>query len=581
MNNFPSLTQSEQHQLLEDWTNTQTDYPRNSTIHELFQLQAAQTPDAVAIAYKTQEITYHELDIKSNRLANYLQKNGVTTETLVALYLDRSPDLIITILAILKAGGAYLPLDTSAPKNRIKTILEDSQTPILITKKSELNKLQEMAQDIEIICVDDNLNLTNILNDIERDNKTTTNNLAYVMYTSGSTGKPKGVCILHRGVIRLVKNTNYAHFGSDEVVLQLASIAFDASTFEIWAPLLNGGKLVLMPAKTPSLQEIGEVIKQYNVTTLWLTAGLFNLIVEEQIENLKPLRQLLAGGDVLSITNVKKVLEQLPNCQLINGYGPTENTTFTCCHKITIDDTTKKSIPIGFPIANTQVYILDNDLQLVPIGITGELYIGGDGLARGYLNQPDLTRERFIKNPFSNDPNSRLYKTGDRVRWNKEGNIEFLGRIDFQVKIRGYRVELGEIETVLTKNPQIQSTVILTTEDNPNNKQIIAYIIPKTEITVTELRTYLQDKLPDYMIPSEFIFLKEFTLNINGKIDRQQLLNLRLELNKNNKKIISPRTPIETDLVTIWTEILGKSVSINDEFTQLGGNSLQAIQIIS
>ncbi|WP_414579518.1 amino acid adenylation domain-containing protein [Anabaena sp. CCY 9402-a] len=584
MNDFLSLLQTEQLQLLEKWASTQTDYPRDTTIHDLFKIQARQTPNSIAIAYKNQTLTYQELEHKSNQFANYIQQIGIKKETPIAIYLDSSPDVIITILAILKVGGAYLPLDTSAPGERLKTILEDANSPILITQKSHLDNLEIISENLHTICIDEKLNLADFSDDFTPDIETTADNLAYVMYTSGSTGKPKGVCVLHRGVVRLVKNTNYANFSPNEVILQLASIAFDAATFEIWAALLNGGKLVLMPTKTPTLQEIGAAIKQHNITTLWLTAGLFNLIVEEQIEHLQSLRQLLAGGDVLSMYHVKKVLKLLPNCQLVNGYGPTENTTFTCCHRITIDDLTKDSIPIGRPIANTQVYILDDALQLVPIGIAGELYIGGDGLARGYLNQPDLTAEKFIQNPFSHDPNSRLYKTGDRVRWLPDGTIEFLGRIDFQVKIRGFRVELGEIEAILVQYPSVRSAVVIAQEYQPGDKRLVAYFTKEVNygtVTPGELHHFLQQKLPNYMIPSAFILLEQLPLNGNGKVDRKALPsveNICIDVDNN---CVSLRTPTEERLAIIWKNVLGVQVGIDQPFLEVGGHSLHSTQIVS
>ncbi|OCQ90550.1 hypothetical protein BCD64_28200 [Nostoc sp. MBR 210] len=583
MNIADSLTQFAG-SLLEEWTNTETDYPRNATIYELFRIQVLKTPNSVAVEYEWQQITYQELENKSNQLADYLRQIGVTTETLVALYLDRSPDVIITILAILKAGGAYLPLDTSAPLERLEIILKDANSPIVITHTSHLNHLASITNQLQIICVDEQSNLTTVSDGTSFYSAVTAQNLAYVMYTSGSTGKPKGVCVTHRGVVRLVKNTNYANFSADEVILQLASIAFDAATFEIWAALLNGGKLVLMPVKTPSLQEIGTAIKEYNVTTLWLTAGLFNLIVEEQIEHLKSLRQLLAGGDVLSRYHVKKVLEELPECQLINGYGPTENTTFTCCHKITVNDLQEDSIPIGRPIANTQVYILDDVLQVVPIGIPGELYIGGDGLARGYLNRPDLTAEKFIQNPFSDDPNSRLYKTGDRARWLPDGTIEFLGRIDFQVKIRGFRVELGEIEAVIAQHPSVRSVVVLAQKDRPGDKRLVAYFTQEAHfggVNSSELRHFLQQKLPNYMIPSAFILLDQLPLNANGKVDRNVLPNLENLCIDIDSNFVLPRTQTEKTLANIWAEVLGFQVGIYQPFLEVGGHSLHATQIVS
>ncbi|HBW33410.1 amino acid adenylation domain-containing protein [Anabaena sp. FACHB-709] len=570
--------------LLEEWTNTKTDYPRNSTIHELFRIQVLTTPNSVAVEYKNQKITYQELENKSNQFAYYLRHIGVKKETLVALYLERSPDVIIAILAILKAGGAYLPLDISAPLERLETIIKDAEAFILITQESQLNYLEKITDEIQTICIDNQSNLTDFSDDISLCSEVTAHNLAYVMYTSGSTGKPKGVCVEHRGVVRLVKNTNYANFSCDEVILQLASIAFDAATFEIWAALLNGGKLVLMPINIPSLQEIGMAIKQYHVTTLWLTAGLFNLMVEEQIEHLKSLQQLLAGGDVLSVYHVSKVIEELPNCQLINGYGPTENTTFTCCHKITVNDLIKDSIPIGRPIANTQVYILDDVLQLVPIGIAGELYIGGDGLARGYLNKPDLTAEKFIPHPFSDKPNSRLYKTGDRVRWLPDGTIEFLGRIDFQVKIRGFRVELGEIEAILAQHPSVRSAVVLAQEYQPADKRLVAYFTREENcntVAPSELRHFLQQKLPNYMIPSAFISLEKLPLNANGKVDRKALPNVDKICIDTDSNFVSPRTPTEARLASIWADVLGIQVGIYQPFLEVGGHSLHSTQIVS
>jgi len=583
MNSPLSLPEFKHHKLLQKWTTTQTDYPYNSTIHDLFQRQAAKSPDAIAIAYQNQQLTYQELEQQSNQLAQYLQSLGVTTETLVSFYLERSPELIITILAILKAGGAYLPLEPSTPPQRLNTILADAQAPILITQKNKLTALPKLPDSLHLLCLDDYFNSTTSSPPVPPTHHVNSHNLAYVMYTSGSTGKPKGVCVPHRGVVRLVKNTNYAHFGADEIVLQLASIAFDAATFEIWGALLNGGKLVLMPAKIPSLPEIATAIKEHKITTLWLTAGLFHLMVEEQIESLKPLRQLLAGGDVLSIPHVKKVLTKLPNCQLINGYGPTENTTFTCCHQITIEDTTKPSIPIGRPIANTQVYILNPDLQPVPIGHPGELYIGGDGLARGYLNQPDLTQERFIANPFSQESNSRLYKTGDKVRWREDGVIEFLGRFDFQVKIRGFRVELAEIEAVLQDYPNVRNVVVLAREDQPGDKRLVAYLVPEDHhqtLNSTHIKSFLLKKLPSYMIPSAFIVLEQFPLNINGKVDRKALPVPHRNLGS-NRQFVQPRNPAEHQIAAIWQEILGFEVGVNETFTDLGGNSLQATRILS
>ncbi|MDJ0843783.1 amino acid adenylation domain-containing protein [Crocosphaera sp.] len=582
---FPLFTPSQQRQPLAEWTENPIDYPRDATIPELFQLQAARIPDRVAIAYKNQEITYYELDRKSNQLAHYLQKIGVKEETLVPIYLDKNPDLIITILAILKAGGAYLPLDTSAPSVRIQAILEDAKASIIVTQKPYLDTIKNINHNLTCIDIDNRAILEDSPDHYSPKSEINGDNLAYVIYTSGSTGKPKGVCVVHRGVVRLVKNNNYANFKENEVILQLASIAFDAATFEIWQPLLNGGKLVLIDIKTPSLEDIGEAIKKYKITSLFLTTALFNLIVDEKLDYLKPLERLLTGGEAISLTHVRKAFKALPNCQLIHVYGPTESTTFTCFYKITIDDIKQDSIPIGRAIANTQVYILDEKLKIVPIGVVGELYIGGEGLARGYLNQPKLTEEKFIKNPFNNDSNSHLYKTGDLVRWDEKGRIEFLGRIDFQVKIRGYRIELGEIETVLNQHSAVKISKVIVREDIPGHKELIAYLIFNLEQNFGaeiyhEIRNYLKQQLPDYMVPAALVAIDSFPLNINGKIDYRALPAPDFSAFKSY--YVAPQTPTEEIIANIWSQVLKiEKIGINDNFFELGGNSLLGTQVIS
>ncbi|MGH8651887.1 MAG: amino acid adenylation domain-containing protein, partial [Gammaproteobacteria bacterium] len=331
--------------------------------------------------------------------------------------------------------------------------------------------------------------------------------LAYVMYTSGSTGRPKGTSIMHRSVVRLVKQTHYADLTATEVFLQFAPISFDAATLELWGSLLNGARLVVFPAYTPSLEELAEVLRQYRVTTLWLTAGLFHQMVDQRLEDLGGVRQLLAGGDVLSVPHVRKVLKAIRGGKLINGYGPTENTTFTCCHPLTEVGQIGASVSIGRPIANTQVYIFDPHLQLVPVGVAGELYIGGDGLARDYFHRPELTAEKFLPHPFSALPGARLYRTGDLARYLPDGNIEFLGRMDHQVKVRGFRIELGEIEAVLGGHPGVQEVVVLVREDAPGERRLVAYYVG-AGVEPEALRGYLRAKLPPYMVPAVFMGLE-------------------------------------------------------------------------
>ncbi len=332
--------------------------------------------------FEDQQLTYGELNGRANHLAHYLRSLGVGPEVLVGICVERSLEMVVGLLAILKAGGAYVPLDPAYPIERLALMMEETQVKVLLTQPSLMEKLP--SNPAQLVCLDTDSEAIKLESKTNLSNSVTAENLAYVMYTSGSTGRPKGVSVIHRGVVRLVKETNYANFTAEEVFLQLAPISFDASTFEIWCSLLNGARLIIFPEQTPSPEEFGQAIQKHRVTTLWLTAALFHLMVDERIEDLKPLRQLLAGGDVLSVAHVEKVLREL-DCQLINGYGPTENTTFTCCYPVTKDKQLETIVPIGRPIANTQVYVLDKQLQPVPIGVEGELYIGGDGLARGYF----------------------------------------------------------------------------------------------------------------------------------------------------------------------------------------------------
>ncbi len=408
----------------------------------------------------------------------------------------------------------------------------------------------------------------------------TAESLAYVMYTSGSTGRPKGVMVNHRAVVRLVKNTNYLDLNDQEVFLQFSPISFDASTFEIWAPLLNGGCLAIMPPETQSLDELGAAIRKYGVTSMWLTAGLFNVMVEQRLADLRPLHQLLVGGDTLSRAHIRKAIDGLPGCRLINGYGPTEGTTFTCCHTITREDVDATSIPIGKPISNTTVYLLDPASQPVPLGEAGELCVGGDGLARGYLNQPEPTAEKFIPHPFNDEPGSRVYRTGDLARYRNDGTIEFLGRVDDQVKVNGFRIELGEIETVLMGHPSVQSAVVIARRDAPGEKKLAAYVVlcRQNNSDSGELRTFLQQKLPAYMVPCEFIFLESLPLSPNGKVDRAALPVAQTMARVNDEVALSPRTELEQQIAGIWRRVLGlKQVGTDDNFFDLGGDSLQLL----
>jgi amino acid adenylation domain-containing protein len=572
------LTDREQHQLLVEWNATQTDYPQHKCIHQLFEEQVALSPDNIALVFESTQLSYRELNDRSNQLAHHLLDLDLPPDAPIAIYLDRSIQTIVSILAILKAGRAYLPIDPSYPAARIAFMLENGRVPVILTRSALIEQLP--PHPAQVICLDSHSSKIALLSPENPDSSRKSDDLAYIMYTSGSTGQPKGVCVPHKGVVRLVKATNYADFSADRVFLQLAPIAFDASTLEIWGSLLNGAKLVLFPGDKPSLTELGRIIQQHQITTLWLTAGLFHLMVDERLTDLAPIRQLIAGGDILSVPHVRKVLSQLPNCQLINGYGPTENTTFTCCYPISSTDALLTSVPIGRPIANTQVYLLDTRLQPVPIGIPGELYIGGDGLAQGYLDRADLTLEKFIPNPF--DRSTKLYRTGDLARYQPDGNIEFLGRIDNQVKIRGFRIELGEIEAAIDRHPDVQAVTVIDREDRPGDKRLVAYIVTQQQLTDKELRTFIQSQLPDYMIPSAFVFLAQLPLTPNGKVDRHALPAPESLESAAANISTTPRDDLERELTTIWERVLGlKSIGINDNFFELGGHSLIAVRLFS
>lgn len=582
---LPLLTPAEREQILVAWNDTRTDYPRETPVHRLFEAQAAQTPDAVALSFEGATLTYAELNRRANRLAHHLRELGVGPEIGVGVYVERSFEMIVGVLGILKAGGAYVPLDPTYPQERLAFMIEDTQAPVILTHTRLLGKL--LVYSGRIVNLDDDPG--SAYADDNLDGGATAGSLAYVMYTSGSTGAPKGTSIVHRAIVRLVKNTNFASLtAAAETFLQLATLSFDASTLEIWGSLLNGGKLVIFPAHKPSLDELARFIEEQRITTLWLTAGLFHQMVESYPESLSRVRQLLAGGDVLSVAHVRQMLNLLPpGHTLINGYGPTENTTFTCCYPmhsaaLACAGSQSSTVPIGRPIANTQVYILDRAMRPVPVGVPGELYIGGDGLARGYWRLPELTAERFVSHPFSDEPGARLYKTGDRARYLPSGDVEFMGRLDNQVKIRGYRVEPGEIEAHLEQHPAVQNAVVVTREDVPGDKRLVAYVIasPGQQPTADTLREALQTALPDYMIPAAFVRLDALPLTPNGKVDRAKLP--APDWTQAAATHVPPRTPTEETLAAIWQSVLGMTqVGVHDNFFALGGHSLLATRVIS
>ena len=557
-----------------------TEYERESCVHEIFEAQAASHPASVALAWENDAMSYGELNHRANLLAARLVETGAGPDAVVGLCLERSMDMIVSLLAILKAGAAYLPLDPSSPSTRNAIMLKDAQAGLVLTRNDLRGAVS--AEWEQVLCIDDPgwpLSVEKAQRPDARSPKAA--DVAYIMYTSGSTGRPKGVAVAHRAIARLVRNSDYVQFTPRDVFLQLAPISFDASTFEIWGALLNGARLVIHPPPMPSVEELGRVLQREEVTTLWLTAGWFNQMVDSQLASLQKLRFLLAGGEALSVPHVLKAARELRNCQLINAYGPTEGTTFTCCYRVPRTWPGRASVPIGRPIANTRAYVLDAAQNPVAEGAAGELFIGGDGVARGYVNRPELTGAKFVASPFARE---RLYKTGDLARWLPDGNIEFIGRKDEQVKIRGFRVEPGEIEAGLANHEAVRESVVVARADHSGTKQLVGYVVlrPGMAATNLQLREFLAKQFPSFMVPSHIVALEKLPLTPNGKVNRRVLPAPEDFPTGADVPAEAPRNATETLLVQIWREILQRDqVGIHDNFFHLGGHSLLATQIIS
>ncbi|OLF09657.1 thioester reductase [Actinophytocola xinjiangensis] len=532
-----------------------------TTITAEFARQVAARPDAVAVSAPDEKLTYRELDTRAERLARYLRTLGVGAETPVGVDLPRCAGLVVALLAVLKAGGFYLSLDPQQPERRRTLVLGDSGASVVITTELLSNA----------IGCDDSAPLPDAV----------AQSTAYLAYTSGSTGVPKGVRVPHRAVMRLVVGQELLPIQSDDVFVLLAPTAFDASTLELWGPLLNGGRLVVAPPHDLSPAEIGQLVRSEGVTTLWLTAGMFHAMVAsmDAMRHLHVLRRFIAGGDVLSTAHVDRALRELPDTQLVNGYGPTENTTFTTCHLIT-ERSGRGPVPIGRPITGTTVHLLDDELRPVPDGEAGELCTGGLGLANGYQNDPALTAARFVPDPFSATPGARLYRTGDLARRGHDGALDFLGRTDAQLKVRGFRVEPGEVETALRTHPEIHDAAVVARR--PNGEQVLAaFYVSDQTMSTAELRTHLSALVPRYMVPSEFLHLGELPLGPTGKVDRELLTGTtmpsRPELSSDYRVPTSAR---EIWLARLWADLMQvDTVGVDDDFFELGGHSLLATQI--
>ncbi|HLP57317.1 MAG TPA: amino acid adenylation domain-containing protein, partial [Candidatus Deferrimicrobium sp.] len=618
------ISAAEKKKIIYEFNDTEIEYPKDKTIHQLFAEQAERTPDQVALvgAVEGEEkkrrreevknfgvetlratslhITYLQLNEQSDRLAELLIEKNVLPDTTIGIMMERSIEMIIAIMSILKSGGAYLPIDPEYPQERIDYMLKDSNAKVLIDKSEartskyktnpNVQKINDQNKNIEGLTV---LNLNHL--DFEfvsnfgfRNSDLNSSNLAYIMYTSGSTGKPKAVMVMHRNVVRLVKNSDFVTLSKETRILQTGAPVFDATTFEIWGSLLNGGTLVLVHKELIlNASWFAKTLNDYCINTLWLSAPLFNQLIEENIKLFEPLSYLLVGGDRLSPEHINRVKSRFTHLKIINGYGPTENTTFSTSYLI--EKEFEQNIPIGKPISNSTAYIIDKNDRLQPVGICGELLVGGDGVALGYMNDPELTAERFIYFHQSSVISHHLihYRTGDLACWLPDGNIEFLGRIDHQVKIRGYRIELGEIENRLLKNKNIKDTVVIERSMPGRDLYLCAYIVPiesqpgvnPVDLEVSSLREFLLRQLPDYMIPTHFFQIEKIPTTLNGKIDKKELKKMGEILNS-GVDYSPPTTEIEKLIAVIWKDVLRiEDVGIFDNFFDLGGNSLNIITI--
>ncbi len=580
------LSDIERQQLLIEFNNTQTnfEFSINKCFHQIFTEQLLRTPDNIAVVYENQQFTYQELNNLANQLAHYLQELGVKPDVMVGLCLERSPLMLIGLLGILKAGGAYVAIDPSYPLERKNYILNDSQMPVLLTQQHLILNLNINA--IQVVCIDSDWQ---VISQQKIDNPTTTTtelNLAYVIYTSGSTGKPKGTLIPHQGLVNYLSWCTQAYAVEQGVgTLVHSPLGFDLTITSLLSPLLVGRTVELL-SEEQGIETLSQALaKSLNLSLVKITPAHLELLKQqlskEEIAN--KTRAFIIGGENLLAESITFWQDVAPDTILVNEYGPTETVVGCCVYQVPVGKHFSGSVPIGKPIANTQLYILDQSLQPVPMGVPGELHIGGLGLARGYLNQAELTALKFIPNPFSNNEGDRLYKTGDLARYLPSGDIEYIGRIDNQIKIRGFRIELGEIEAVISQHPAVRETVVVLSEESVNSQRLVAYVVPQKEqtLTIPELRSFLELKLPSYMAPAAFVILEILPLTPNGKVDRKALPasdTVRPEL---KEIFVAPQTTIEKQLAVIWSELLGlEKIGINDNFFALGGDSILSLQVI-
>jgi amino acid adenylation domain-containing protein len=596
---LPLLTATERHQLLVEWNDTFAEYPFDKCVHQLFEAQVEQTPDAVAVVFENQQLTYAQLNAQANRLAHFLVEQGVGPDTTVTLLVERSIDFLSAMMAVFKAGGAYLPIDPHHPAQRLCQVLQQSQTSLVLAASKFDSVVSQALGDLPSGKRPQVLVIEELLEQQQSEENLpvccTPSNLAYVIYTSGSTGVPKGAMVEHRGML----NHLYAKIWDlkltdADTVAQTARQSFDISVWQFLAALLVGGRVHIFndeAAADPT--QLLKQVKGQGISILEIVPSLLRMMLEQitlsgaNRPNLSALRWLLLTGESLPPQLCRQWLDYYPGIPMLNAYGPTECSDDVTHYPIYQPPAPEAlNIPIGRAVANTQLYVLDSQLQPVPIGVSGELYVGGMGVGRGYLNNAERTSEVFIPDLFAQKPGARLYKTGDKARYLSDGNIEFLGRLDHQVKIRGFRIELGEIEAVLAQYPEVRETVVIAWEDQPDDKRLVAYVVPNQEVETQHflslVRRFLKEKLPDYMIPSAFVMLKALPLTPNGKVDRRALPAPDTSQRSLEEGFVVPRTASEEILAAIWAEVLGvERVGIHDNFFELGGNSLLATQVIS
>ena len=551
-------------------------------IPALFDAQVAASPDAVAVVDSDGEITFRELNARTNKLARYLRTRGVAAGAVVGVAAERSIEAVIGLLAVLKSGAAYLPLDPSYPDERIAFMIDDAGVSFVLTSS---DRRARQWGNAETVALDGDSAewLRPQTSDASLDIRCHADDLAYVMYTSGSTGLPKGVAVSHRAIVRLVVNTDYVRFQSTDSIGHLSNLSFDAATFEIWGALLNGARLIVIRKDDVLVpQTFARVLERHRVTVMFITAALFTQIAQHAPQSFRFVRDLLIGGEAPDPHWVAEVMRAGRPQRILNAYGPTETTTFACCYQVPDSiDGSLASLPIGSPIANTRAFVVDAVLQPVPIGVPGELLIGGDGVAQGYYRRPELTREKFIADPFSEDTGARLYRTGDRARFRRDGAIEFLGRTDRQVKLRGYRIELGEVEATAKRHAGVDDAVVMLIESD-TDKRLVAYIqVGAGSVSGEEIKAYLERWLPAYAIPAEILLLERFPLTLNGKIDRETLRS-HAPSAVTVAAPVPPRDAVERALLEIWQSTLAvRGIGVTDNFFDLGGHSLAAMRVFS